>query len=115
MSASASLKLFRPLDESVSESTSEPAPVIYSIAAFRRSAPGPSTASHPQSAIARARTIHANRVCRSCGRTTVVPLEHHNAVLNRNLMPVPGTASLAGFSCHSCGAEWSLGDAAVDR
>ncbi len=115
MSASASLKLFRPLDEVVSESTSEPEPVIYSIAAFRRPTLSPSTASRPQSAIARARTIHANRVCRACGRTTVVPLEHHNAVLNRNLMPVPGTASLAGFSCHSCGEEWSLGDTVADR
>jgi hypothetical protein len=38
----------------------------------------------------------------------VVPLEFTDAALSRNLMPVPGTATLAGFACHGCGAEWSL-------
>lgn len=96
------LKLFRPQSE-----TGEPAhppPVIYSISTFRLAA----RTAHQQATAARARAIHANRTCRECGRTTVVPMEFQDAVLNRNLKPVPGTATLAGFACHGCGAEWSL-------
>jgi hypothetical protein len=100
------LKLFRPSDDAPRGELDESDPLIYSISAFRIAA-GQSTA-------ARARTIHANRICPACGRTTVVPLESQDAARNRNLMPIPGTATLAGFSCHSCGAEWSLDTAASD-
>ena len=100
------LKLFRPSDDAPRGDLDESVPRIYSISAFRFAA-GQSTA-------ARARAIHANRTCPACGRTTVVPLEFRDATRNRNLMPIPGTAPLAGCSCHSCGAEWSLEPAASD-
>jgi len=98
------LKLFQPQpDISLGEPT-DPHPVIYSISAMRL----PVRSAYQQATLARAQAIHANRICRECGRTTVVPLEFQDAALNRNLMPVPGTATLAGFACHGCGAEWSL-------
>ena len=100
------LKLFRPSDDAPRGDLDESAPLIYSISAFRIAA-GQSTAT-------RARAIHANRTCPACGRTTVVPLELRDAARNRNLMPIPGTATLAGFSCHSCGSEWSLDTAVSD-
>ena len=104
------LKLFRPPDDATHGDLDESPPRIYSISAFRISARG----GNQQSTAARARTIHANRTCPACGRTTVVPLEFFDAARNRNLMPVPGTATLAGFSCHGCGAEWSLDGAVSD-
>jgi hypothetical protein len=102
------LKLFRPQpDISPGEST-DPHPVIYSISRVDDRVRLPVRAAYQQATLARARTIHANRTCPECGRTTVVPLEFTDATLSRNLMPVPGTATLAGFACHGCGAEWSL-------
>jgi len=105
------LKLFRPTDDAAPHGDfDESPPLIYSISAFRIPARG----GNRQSTAARARAIHANRTCPACGRTTVVPLEFRDAARNRNLMPVPGTATLAGFSCHGCGAEWSLDGAVSD-
>jgi len=98
------LKLFRPQTDAFSGEPADVAPVIYSISAFRLA----TRSADQQSTAARAQAIHANRTCRECGRTTVVPMEFQDAVLNRNLKPVPGTATLAGFACHGCGAEWSL-------
>ncbi|MED5449364.1 MAG: hypothetical protein VYA62_14170, partial [Planctomycetota bacterium] len=85
-------------------------PVIYSIASFRLPARSPRRAT----VVARAQAIHANRVCRECGRSTVVPMEFQDASFSHNLMPIPGTATLAGFACHDCGASWALNQASVD-
>lgn len=100
------LKLFRPPEDTTDGEPSDPRPVIYSIASFRL----PAGASRRRTAVARAQAIHANRVCRECGRTTVVPMEFQDAAFNHNLMPIPGTATLAGFACHDCGARWPLNE-----
>ena len=54
----------------------------------------------------RARTIHQNRRCAYCGYPIVEPIELDDCVLNRNRLPVPGTATLVGFRCDRCRAEW---------
>lgn len=58
--------------------------------------------------ITRARHLFANRTCRSCGYPVVVPLELNDAQLNRNHLPIPGTATLVGFRCCGCRTEWSV-------
>lgn len=58
--------------------------------------------------IQRARLLYDNRTCRTCGYPVVTPIELDDAQLNRNLRPVPGTATLVGFRCHGCRAEWSV-------
>jgi hypothetical protein len=58
--------------------------------------------------IQRARLMYDNRSCRTCGYPVVTPIELNDAQLNRNLRPVPGTATLVGFRCHGCCAEWSV-------
>lgn len=104
------LKLFRPSPELTSAEASDPRPLIYSISAFRL----PVRSASQQAALARARAIHANRSCRQCGRTTVVPLEFEDAASNGRLMPSHGIATLAGFACHGCGARWVLESDSVD-
>ena len=69
-----------------------------------------SVSRHWLDAVDRARVIYVNRTCQHCRRTTVVPLELQDAFLNRNLMPIPGTATLVGFRCCSCGSEWVADD-----
>lgn len=58
--------------------------------------------------ITRARHLFANRSCHSCGYPVVVPLELNDSQLNRNHLPIPGTATLVGFRCCGCHAEWSV-------
>lgn len=59
-------------------------------------------------AITRARLLFENRVCPTCGYPVVTPLELNDHQLNRNRLPIPGTATLVGFHCCGCGAEWSV-------
>lgn len=61
----------------------------------------------PLDALSRARALFANRCCPDCGYPVVEPLELDDAMLNRSGMPIPGTATLIGFRCADCAAEWS--------
>lgn len=56
--------------------------------------------------VTRARLERRNRCCPQCGRVTVEAIEHEDALLDRNCIPIPGTASIAGFFCNSCHHEW---------
>jgi len=56
--------------------------------------------------VSRARTIHHNRRCCHCGHPIVEPIELDDGVVNRNRLPVPGTATLVGFRCDRCHTEW---------
>lgn len=57
----------------------------------------------------RARVLFDNRECAFCGKATVEPLELDDAVASRkNGRPIPGTASIVGFHCHSCDKEWPV-------
>ncbi|MFQ5730723.1 MAG: hypothetical protein ACE5KM_02090 [Planctomycetaceae bacterium] len=58
-------------------------------------------------AVARARTLRNNDECPECHRRLVKPLELANAVMSRNNLPIPGTATLVGFHCLKCDWEWS--------
>ncbi len=57
--------------------------------------------------VARARALHLNRSCPYCSHPIVQPIELRDSVMNRNQMPIPGTATLVGFRCECCQAEWS--------
>ncbi len=63
--------------------------------------------------ITRARFIHENRQCPYCHDPVVAPVELLDAILNRNNMPIPGTATLVGFRCDRCRSEWPVADRAV--
>ena len=56
--------------------------------------------------VSRARTLHENRCCPQCDHPVVEPLELDDAILNRNNLPIPGTATLVGFHCMRCHSEW---------
>ncbi len=60
-------------------------------------------------ALNRARILFENQKCAYCGKATVEPLELDDAVVSRkNNRPIPGTASIVGFHCHSCNQEWPV-------
>lgn len=61
-----------------------------------------------QQLLARTRAIHRNRQCRECQGPCVEPVHQDDAALNRNRMPIPGTATLIGFRCQHCAAEWRV-------
>lgn len=57
--------------------------------------------------LTRAQVLFANRTCHACGYPVVEPIELEDAVINRNGLPIPGTATLVGFHCQGCDEEWS--------
>ena len=69
--------------------------------------PNLTTDAAPQDVVTRARLMHHNSRCRSCGKATVDPIELDDALLNRWGLPIPGTATIVGFACGACGNEWS--------
>jgi hypothetical protein len=58
------------------------------------------------STLHRARALAKNRTCRFCRHPQVEPIELADPQLGRGNLPIPGTASLVGFRCHSCRSEW---------
>jgi hypothetical protein len=58
--------------------------------------------------IARARLLFANRQCRCCRSHDVAPVHLDDALVNRQGLEIPGTATIVGFRCHSCDAEWDF-------
>jgi hypothetical protein len=58
--------------------------------------------------ISRARVMFENRQCHHCGYPVVEPLELDDAQVNRSGLEIPGSATLVGFSCCSCGIEWYI-------
>ena len=54
----------------------------------------------------RARVLHDNRCCPDCDDPMVEPLELEDGLFNRNSLPIPGTATIVGFHCQRCHAEW---------
>lgn len=60
-----------------------------------------------QNVVHRARLLYQNSTCPTCGRATVDPIELDDALLNRSGLPIPGTASVVGFSCSACRHHWS--------
>lgn len=58
--------------------------------------------------VSRARTLFANRRCRCCGSPMVEPIELDDAAVNSAGLDIPGTATLVGFECQTCHANWSI-------
>ena len=59
--------------------------------------------------VVRARAIRENSVCPECATADVELLELEDAVISsRSHRPIPGTATIVGFHCCSCGLEWPV-------
>ena len=58
--------------------------------------------------VTRARILYANRQCRECGYPVVEPVELSDSTVNLSGLAIPGTATLVGFHCCGCDAEWRL-------
>ena len=57
----------------------------------------------------RARIIRDNTTCPECSNINVEPLELRDALISpSNRLPIPGTATIVGFHCNDCGAEWPV-------
>lgn len=56
----------------------------------------------------RARVLHENRCCPRCRRGGVIPVDLGDGDDRHPAMPVPGSATLVGFYCTACGAEWGV-------
>ncbi len=95
------LSLYRPADTEW-DSASEDGPVIL---AFPRIA-GRIQPSSQRELLNRARILHENRCCPECGRAAVVPVDAEPVQAYRDQTPVPGSGTLIGFACDSCGHEW---------
>lgn len=54
----------------------------------------------------RCRVERQNRVCPVCDRITAAPIELCDGLLSRNGSLIPGSATIVGFHCSSCGHEW---------
>lgn len=61
--------------------------------------------------VERARVLFSNRCCPHCHHPVVEPIELDDALINRAGQPIPGTATLVGFHCEACDAEWAAGSA----
>ena len=66
----------------------------------------PARTQSTMSQVERARLLHDNRSCPDCHRPLVEPIELQDALLTRNRLPIPGTATLVGFRCQHCRTEW---------
>ena len=55
---------------------------------------------------ARAKIESQNQSCPLCCRSAVESIELRDGQFGRNGAMIPGTGTLVGFSCHSCGHEW---------
>jgi len=58
--------------------------------------------------VERARRLYHNNRCPHCSHPMVEPIELDDAIMNRNRMPIPGTATLVGFHCQGCNHEWPV-------
>ena len=79
----------------------ETGPQRFSLGDFRRP-------QAPMDVLTRARALHANRCCPRCRRAGAIPLDLGDGDDRNPAMPVPGTATLVGFYCDGCGAEWPV-------
>ncbi len=74
----------------------------------RRVTEPPNGSPEPMDVITRARVLFANRKCRGCGYPVVEPIELSDSAVNLSGLAIPGTATLIGFRCCGCDAEWSI-------
>lgn len=58
--------------------------------------------------LSRAKALHENRHCRFCGHGTVDPVTLNDGLRDGSGRYVPGSATLVGFHCEHCHAEWPV-------
>ena len=58
--------------------------------------------------LTRAKALHANRTCKSCGAGGVEPVLLADTVRDAAGEVVPGSGTLVGFHCGRCEAEWPV-------
>src|SRR5690606_11802660 len=56
--------------------------------------------------LARAKALHENRRCHSCGHADVDPVTLNDGIRDGSGQYVPGSATLVGFHCNRCHEEW---------
>lgn len=93
------LAIYHPV---VAEPVEEPA-----ILKFPRLRIAPETREGDNTVLRRARLLHTNRCCPECRSAAVDPIELNDALLNIQLCPIPGTATVVAFHCNRCSHEWT--------
>ncbi|HEX6984855.1 MAG TPA: hypothetical protein VF170_05735 [Planctomycetaceae bacterium] len=58
--------------------------------------------------LSRAKALHENRRCRTCGHGSVDPVTLNDGLRDGSGQYIPGTATLVGFHCRRCHAEWPV-------
>jgi hypothetical protein len=58
--------------------------------------------------LSRAKALHANRSCRFCGHSAVNPVTLNDGLRDGSGQYIPGSATLVGFHCEGCLAEWPV-------
>lgn len=107
-----SLKLYAPVESSDGDDFEFPSILPFPLSAGNTASAGmivsrgPSLGSHRLTPILRAQMLHSNRICPYCCHAAVEPIELNDGILNRHRRPIPGTATIVGFHCHDCDAEW---------
>ncbi len=86
----------------VSDSVETPA-----ILKFPRLRIAPESGKSGDCVVERARLLHKNRCCPECRCAAVDPIELNDALLNIQLCPIPGTATVVAFHCNRCEHEWA--------
>ena len=57
----------------------------------------------------RARILRDNASCPDCEKSDVEPIELQDGIISpKSRLPIPGTATIVGFHCNSCGIEWPV-------
>lgn len=60
------------------------------------------------SPLSRAKALHQNRHCCHCGHGSVDPVTLSDGLRDGSGQYIPGTATLVGFHCGRCHAEWPV-------
>ena len=76
-----------------------PLSAFVSVGRNRLSKPAPLT---------RAKALHNNRHCRSCGHAGVDPVTLNDGLRDGSGQYIPGSATLVGFHCTHCHTEWPV-------
>ena len=66
------------------------------------------TVGQPVTAVTRAEALHRNRCCRFCTHPVVDPVFLNDGIRDGSGQYVPGSATLVGFHCERCHAEWPI-------
>ena len=103
------LRVYRGPETSSRFSRIESLPDVLSFTRFvssRRNEPG-------ATALQRAKALHKNRRCRHCGHGIVDPVTLNDGMRDGSGQYIPGTATLVGFHCVACHAEWPVYEPSV--